>query len=72
MFEHWLRDELRTRPGRRKSNLVGHGPLAGVLNRHAVANIGEKFMQTAALGANPGASTSHRKWCELPLRLSLN
>jgi asparagine synthase (glutamine-hydrolysing) len=63
-FEHWLKDELRT-PVERAVNSVPDGPLAPVLNRDAVRQVWQDFLEGKTSWSRPWALYVLQRWCEL-------
>jgi asparagine synthase (glutamine-hydrolysing) len=63
-FEHWLRDELRAEV---ESTLrrIADGPLATVLNGHAVNRIWNDFLRERTSWSRPWSLYVLQRWCEL-------
>jgi asparagine synthase (glutamine-hydrolysing) len=63
-FEHWLRDELRAEV---ESTLrrIADGPLATLLNVHAVNRVWEDFLQGRTSWSRPWSLYVLQRWCEL-------
>jgi asparagine synthase (glutamine-hydrolysing) len=63
-FEHWLRDELRAEV---ESTLrrIADGPLATLLNVHAVDRVWDDFLQGRTSWSRPWSLYVLQRWCEL-------